>query len=91
MLLLWLARDDYHLAFLGLAEAQVKESHYAAFAKYCHEVVSAQSARARLKLIVSLESLTFRNLIPDAGTSIPARICGREQQVGTAHTSNCKS
>lgn len=53
MLLLWLAKDDHHLAFLGLLGLPVFERHCADFALYCQDLHSANSAVARLKLMVS--------------------------------------
>lgn len=53
MLLLWLAKHDHHVAFLGLVEFQVFKQHLAKFASYCQDLASAGSALARLKVMVS--------------------------------------
>ena len=59
MLLLWLAMDNHHLAFLGLVDSQVFEQHLAKFASYCQDLTSAGSALARLKVMVSRRLIVF--------------------------------
>lgn len=59
MLLLWLATDNHHLAFLGLVDFQVFEQHLAKFASYCQDLASAGSALARLKLMVCHRLMVF--------------------------------
>lgn len=62
MLLLWLARDDHHLAFLGLAEARVVARHCATLTEYCEEVAYARNTEQRLQLMVSQRLLMIWKL-----------------------------
>lgn len=62
MLLLWLARDNYHLAFLGLVEVSVFEQHWQKLALYCRELACADSTLTRLKLMVCHRLIVFGQL-----------------------------